>query len=108
MRQAGFMAAAGSYALDHHLDRLAEDHRRAALIGAAAGVQPATNIVPLAVADARTFAAAARERGVLVSVIGPHRVRLVTHLDIDDAGAKHAADVLARLLSDEPAADQRG
>ena len=108
MRQAGILAAAGIFALEHHLERLAEDHRRAALIGAAVGVQPATNIVPIAVADARPFAAAARELGVLVSVIGPHRVRLVTHLDIDDAGAKHAADVLARLLSDEPAADQRG
>ena len=108
LRQAGILAAAGLYALDHHLDRLAEDHRRAALIGAAVGVQPATNIVPIAVADARAFAAAARELAVLVSVIGPHRVRLVTHLDIDDAGAKHAADVVARLLSDEPPADQRG
>ena len=108
MRQAGILAAAGLYALDHQLDRLAEDHRRAARIGAAAGVLPATNIVPITVADGRAFAVAARERGVLLSVIGPHRVRLVTHLDIDDAGADHAADVVARLLSDEPATDQRG
>lgn len=108
MRQAGILAAAGLYALDHQLVRLAEDHQRAALIGAAAGVQPATNIVPITVADGRAFAAAARELGVLLSVVGPHRVRLVTHLDIDDAGAEFAADVIARLLSDEPAADQRG
>ena len=107
MRQAGILAAAGLYALDHQLDRLAEDHRRAALIGAAVGVQPATNIVPIAVEDARAFAAAAREQGVLLSVVGPHRVRLVTHLDIDDARANYAAKVVARLLSDEPAADQR-
>jgi threonine aldolase len=46
---------------------------------------------------------AAREQGVLISVIGPRRVRLVTHLDVDDAGAKTAADVVGRLLERRPA-----
>ena len=99
MRQAGVLAAAGSYVLDHQLERLADDHRRAALIGAAADVAPQTNIVPLAVPDGPAFAAAAREQGVLVSVVGPRRVRLVTHLDVDDAGAQRAADVVARLTA---------
>jgi len=99
MRQAGVLAAAGTYVLAHHLERLADDHRRAALIGAAAGVVPQTNIVPLDVPDALAFAAAAREHGVLLSVVGPRRVRLVTHLDIDDAGAQRAADVVGRLLA---------
>ena len=99
MRQAGVLAAAGTYVLAHHLERLADDHRRAALIGAAAGVVPQTNIVPLDVPDAPAFAAAAREHGVLLSVVGPRRVRLVTHLDIDDAGAQRAADVVGRLLA---------
>jgi threonine aldolase len=103
MRQAGILAAAGSYALDHQLDRLAEDHRRASDIAAALGVGPVdSNLVPLDLTDAPLdgpqLAAAAREKGVLVSVMGPRRARLVTHLDVDDAGAKHAADVVARLL----------
>ena len=103
MRQAGVLAAAGSYALAHHLERLAEDHARAALIADALGVGPVdTNIVPLHLDgtqwDGPALAAAAREQGVLLSVVGPQRVRLVTHLDVDDDGAKHAADVVGALL----------
>ncbi|MCW2616442.1 MAG: threonine aldolase [Frankiales bacterium] len=103
MRQAGILAAAGSYALEHHAERLADDHRRAAEIAQALGVGPVeTNIVPVDLTDsawdARGLAAAAAEQGVLLSVVGPHRVRLVTHLDVDDTGAKTAADVVARLL----------
>jgi threonine aldolase len=103
MRQAGVLAAAGSYALDHHLDRLAEDHRRAGVIAEALGVGPVeTNIVSLDLAgapwDAPQLAAAAREQGVLLSVVGPRRARMVTHLDVDDAGAARAAEVVARLL----------
>jgi threonine aldolase len=103
MRQAGVLAAAGSYAHDHHLDRLAEDHRRAGVIAEALGVGPVeTNIVSLDLAgapwDAPQLAAAAREQGVLLSVVGPRRARMVTHLDVDDAGAARAAEVVARLL----------
>ncbi len=99
MRQAGVLAAAGAYALTHHVERLAEDHRRAALIGSALDVTTVeTNIVPLHVPDARALAAAAREQGVLISVVGPQRVRLVTHLDVDDVGALRAAGVVASLV----------
>jgi threonine aldolase len=102
MRQAGVLAAAGSYALDHHVERLAEDHERARLIGAAVDVVPATNIVPIDLAGTRydgpQLAAAAREEGLLVSVVGPRKVRVVTHLGIDDDAAKRAAEVLGRLL----------
>lgn len=109
MRQAGVLAAAGQYALQHHLDRLAEDHVRAARLAAAlapAGVvDPAavrTNIVPLDLAkaslDAPALAAAARAKGVLVSVMGPRLARLVTHLDVDDDGIEHAATVLPAIL----------
>ena len=103
LRQAGVLAAAGSYALRHHLDRLAEDHRRAGLIADALGVGPVdTNIVPVDLTgtafDGPSLAAAAREQGVLLSVVGPQRVRLVTHLDVDDDGARRAAGVVARLL----------
>ncbi len=103
MRQAGVLAAAGCYALDHHVERLAEDHRRAALIAEALGVSGVeTNIVPIdltgAAYDGPQLAAAAREQGVLMSVVGPRRVRMVTHLDIDDAGAQRAAEVVGGLL----------
>ena len=99
MRQAGILAAAGLYALQHQLERLADDHVRAARIGLALGVETQTNIVPLDVPDARGLAAAAAEQGVLVSVVGPRKVRLVTHLDVDDAGADRAAEVVAGLLA---------
>jgi len=100
MRQVGVLAAAGLHALDHHVERLAEDHARARLLAEACGVDPetvATNIVVLDRADAAGFVAAAREAGVLVSAVGPTTVRVVTHLDIDQADAERAAAVLARL-----------
>jgi threonine aldolase len=98
MRQAGILAAAGRYALDHHLERLAEDHERARVLGARFGVTTETNIVSLDVADARSVAAAAAEQGVLLGVVGPTRVRMLTHLDVDDAGVRQAGDVVSGLL----------
>ena len=108
MRQAGVLAAAGSYALTHHVERLADDHRRASQIGERLGVaEVETNIVPVELAgtgwDGPTLAVAARDEGVLISVVGPSRVRLVTHLDVDDAGAARAAKVVGRLLDAGPA-----
>ena len=100
MRQVGILAAAGLHALDHHLDRLAEDHAHARLLAEACGVDPAsvdTNIVVLARPDAADFVVAAREAGVAVAAVGPGVVRLVTHLDISTADAERAAAVLARL-----------
>jgi threonine aldolase len=108
MRQAGVLAAAGLFALHHNLERLAEDHERArrlatTLADAAPGsVDPATvetNIVVVEVPDAATFAADCRAAGVLVSAVGPRRIRLVTHLDVDDAGIDRAIDVVTRALS---------
>jgi threonine aldolase len=99
MRQAGILAAAGQYALDHNLERLAEDHAHARLLAEACGVDPApvaTNIVPLRVADARAFAADLREEGVLVSVVGAQRIRLVTSLAVDEESVQHAAKVLRK------------
>jgi threonine aldolase len=109
MRQAGILAAGCRYALHHHLERLADDHARAARLAAALapyGVVDAgrvrTNIVPLdltkAPVDAPTLAAAARAQGVLVSVMGPRLARLVTHLDVDDAGIDRAIEVLSGIL----------
>jgi threonine aldolase len=109
MRQVGILAAAGDYALDHHVARLADDHARARRLAEALapyGVVDAdrirTNIVPLdltkAGLDAGTVGTLARERGVLVSVLGPRLVRLVTHLDVDDEDIDQAIDVLTAVL----------
>jgi threonine aldolase len=101
MRQVGILAAAGLHALDHHLDRLAEDHAHARLLAEACGVDPArvdTNIVVVPRPDATEFVAAARAEGVLVSAVGPTAVRMVTHLDISRDDAEKAAAVLGRLV----------
>jgi threonine aldolase len=100
MRQAGVLAAAGSYALDHHLERLADDHAHARLLADACGVDPKsvdTNIVLTFVRDAPSFVSAAQAEGVLVSAVAPDRVRLVTSLAVDPAAAQRAADVLSKL-----------
>jgi threonine aldolase len=108
MRQAGILAAAGAYALDHHIGRLADDHARAARLGEALApygvlAYPVrTNIVALdlrkSTLDAPALGAAAREHGILVSVLGPHTARLVTHLDVDDAAVDRAVAVLPTLF----------
>ncbi len=100
MRQVGVLAAAGLYALDHHVDRLAEDHHHARLLADAVGAPaPDTNIVVLDVDDAPGVVAAAREHDVGVSAVGPHTLRMVTHLDVDKAQVDRAASVLAALLA---------
>jgi threonine aldolase len=101
MRQVGVLAAAGRHALDHHLDRLAEDHEHARLLAEACGVDPATvdtNIVVVGVPGAAAVVDACRGEGVLVSAVGPRALRIVTHLGVDDADAKTAAGVLATVL----------
>jgi threonine aldolase len=100
MRQVGVLAAAGSYALDHHVERLADDHAHARLLGEALGLDPGsvqTNIVVVERRDAQAFVAAAAEEGVRIAAVGPRAVRLVTHLDVTRADADRAAAVLARL-----------
>jgi threonine aldolase len=100
MRQVGILAAAGLHALDHHIERLAEDHAHAKLLAEACGLDPQTvetNIVVVPRADAVGFVASAREAGVLVSPVGPAAVRIVTHLDISRDDAEAAAAILTRL-----------
>jgi threonine aldolase len=100
MRQVGILAAAGLHALEHHVERLAEDHAHARLLAEACGVDPAevdTNIVVVQRDDAADLVARAGEAGVRVALVGPRTVRMVTHLGVDDAGAREAAAVLARL-----------
>ena len=101
MRQVGVLAAAGLYALDHNLERLADDHAHARLLAEACGVDPAlteTNIVVVDVPDAQAVVAAARDEGVLVGAVGPTKVRLLTHLDLDRPAVEEAAVVLGKIL----------
>jgi threonine aldolase len=100
MRQVGILAAAGLHALDHHVERLADDHAHARLLAEACGIDPdtvETNIVVVPRDDAAAFVDGAREGGVLVSPVGPRVVRLVTHLDISRQDAEAAAVVLSKL-----------
>jgi threonine aldolase len=102
MRQVGVLAAAATYALDHHLDRLAEDHEHARLLADRLGVDPATvetNMVFVDGVEAAMVAAAARAQGVLVGQVSSHRIRMVTHLDVDRAGVERAAKVVAEVLA---------
>ncbi|MEX2609874.1 MAG: GntG family PLP-dependent aldolase [Gemmatimonadota bacterium] len=110
MRQAGILAAAGLYALDHHMERLAEDHRRARALAEAAGeltalrvVAPDTNIVMLDVEppglDAAEVVRRVAEHGVRLIAFTPRRVRAVTHLDVDDQGIDRAIEALRKALA---------
>lgn len=109
MRQAGILAAAGSYALAHHVERLADDHANARLIADEllrgddieldlATVQ--TNILVFAlvdrkgVPDAATFVERCRERGVFLAAFGPRVVRAVTHLDVDAGQCRTAGSIM--------------
>jgi len=111
MRQSGVLAAAALVGVTSHVERLADDHARARrLAGACADAAPGavdpsaveTNIVVVDLSDqpldAREFVAKAATEGVLVGLLSPQRVRLLTHLDVDDAAIDHATTVLRRLL----------
>lgn len=109
MRQAGILAAAGRYALANHVERLAEDHVRArrlaealAPFGVVDAAKVRTNIVALDLSkstlDAPALGAATRAAGVLISVLAPRTARLVTHLDLDDAGIDAAIDILTGIF----------
>ncbi|MBY5164302.1 threonine aldolase family protein [Salsipaludibacter albus] len=110
MRQVGVLAAAGRYALDHHVDRLADDHANARLLadqladrvpGSADPALVDTNIVFVDTGDhdAPTVAERAAERGVLFGPADAHTLRLVTSLEVDRAGAERAAHVIADLVA---------
>lgn len=100
MRQVGVLAAAGLHALDHHVERLADDHVHARLLAEACGVDPATvetNIVVVERSDAADFVVRAAAAGVRVATVGPTTVRMVTHLDVTRDDAERAAAALAAL-----------
>src|SRR3954468_7803074 len=107
LRQAGILAAGCLYALDHNVDRLAEDHGHAQVLASALGelpnatVDPATvetNIVVFETSDARWVVAELEKHGVLVGALSPHVVRAVTHLDVDRAGIDRAVAAFRQVL----------
>lgn len=104
MRQAGIIAAGALYALEHHVERLAEDHEHAAILahavadtpGLALEVEPVeTNLVWFTVdpglGTASQVAAILREQGILISALGPQTLRACTHLDVARAAVERAA-----------------
>jgi threonine aldolase len=111
MRQAGILAAGALYALEHNVDRLAEDHANARLLAERLSEVPGlsvnlervqTNIVMVDLATwlpaAAEAALALKAAGVLCLGIGPRRLRLVTHLDVDRAACERAVGVFASIL----------
>jgi threonine aldolase len=115
MRQSGLLAAAATHAMDHHVERLREDHANAALLGGAIAATPGlrlnaqhdgvgvqTNIVLFDVTrdgfNAADFAAALRERGVWLFDTGPRTLRAVTHLDVSREQVLRAAEIIARTI----------
>ena len=112
-RQAGMLAAAAIYALDHHVDRLADDHLAARTFAGAVADRThqaidvdsvETNIVVLnsGATPAGAIAAAAAERGVLVSALGSTALRAVTHLDVTVADCARAGEIVGDLMRAVP------
>ncbi len=112
MRQAGFIAAAGIYALDHMIDRLAEDHEHARLLArglaAVPGIvvdtpQPATNLVFFRLADANAsvacFLGELGRRGVRMGELAPGRIRAVTHHGIRRSDVEKAVLAVREALA---------
>ena len=110
MRQAGILAAGCLYALEHHIERLAEDHRNARIFAQAVrdtpglALEPAevdTNLVWFRVdpslATAKDIAQRLKQNGVLVHAAGPQKLRACTHLDVSQAQAEQAAETLRKV-----------
>jgi threonine aldolase len=111
MRQAGVIAAGALYALNHHVDRLAEDHGNARVIAQAVADTPGLRLDPSEVetnlvfckvdrdlGTARDFAAALKQRGILVQVTAPQTIRMCTHLDVSAAQAERVADTIRKAV----------
>ena len=105
MRQAGILAAAGLYALEHNVQRLADDHANARRLahgllelGLVVDPLPQTNIVIFAAPGRERFVSLLRAQGVLVNELAPGRCRAVTHLDVAQADIDQALARLRALL----------
>ena len=107
LRQSGIVAAACLHALEHHVDRLAEDHRKAQLLATGLAELPQveldptsveTNIIVFAVPDARGLVATLEDT-VELQVVDARRVRAVTHMDVDEAGIERAVATIGAALA---------
>ncbi len=111
MRQAGVLAAAALYALENHIDRLAEDHRNAKVIAQAIADTPGLNLespevdtnliwfeVDPELGTAKDVASLLKQRGILIHTPGPQTMRACTHLDVSPAQAERAADTIRQTL----------
>ena len=110
LRQGGICAAACNYALDHNIDRLAEDHANArelarglAQVPGLSVRMPETNLVYIDTTasgmDATELARRAAHKGVLISVMGPHKARACTHLDVSPEQVAEAAAVIRAIAA---------
>jgi threonine aldolase len=104
LRQAGILAAAGLHALEHHVERLAQDHahaRRLAAglekLGFAVDPPPETNMVMFQIEDTMGFLRETRKRGLLVNPTAPGVFRAVTHLDVGEAEIDEALGRIAEV-----------
>jgi threonine aldolase len=103
LRQAGIVAAAGLYALDHNVERLADDHRRAARLAegwreAGLVAHAETNFVQVPVPDVRDAVERLAQAGVLLSPTKPGVLRAVTHLDLTDDDVERALELVPEAL----------
>lgn len=96
LRQAGVVAAAALYALDHNVERLAEDHARAGRLAAALGLEAETNFV--AIPDPGGGEDRAREHGVLLGDLRPGWLRAVTHMGVTDDDVDRASELIPEAL----------
>jgi threonine aldolase len=108
MRQAGIVAAGALYALEHHVERLAEDHANARVLAEGLAELPRvsidpsaveTNIVIFEVPDAIETCGTLWQQGVQLGPLDARRIRAVTHLDIDRAGIERALEKLRAVLA---------
>jgi threonine aldolase len=111
MRQAGIVAAGALYALDHHIERLADDHRNAKIIGQAIADTPGLTLTPSkvdtnlvwfridpAAGNAKDITAQLKQAGILVHAVGPQKIRICTHLDVTQAQAERVAETLRKVV----------
>lgn len=111
MRQAGFLAAAGIYALDHHVERLKIDHAHAAILAETlAGCDWVSNVLPVetniilfdTVEPADIVSKKLGERGIKALPTDKHRIRFVLHLDVHPEQVEYAVEVLKKLSPPAP------
>ncbi|MBW2715520.1 MAG: hypothetical protein JRD03_05560, partial [Deltaproteobacteria bacterium] len=109
MRQSGIIAAAGLYALEHHVERLADDHSNAQRL--ATGLQdlglnvnpfPETNIVIFEIEHAEEFEKDLLAKGILTLALNNEQVRVVTHMDVSESDIEAALSGIAEVVGARP------